>query len=92
MFNRRIKQYGADVPIARQPKHAVEPVKRLAALNEFFGKWVAVKDGEVIAFSDTSRGLAFELQQLRSRNKDSVSGAVMQFVLEPSATVMVGLG
>jgi hypothetical protein len=83
-----VERYGAEMPIARQPSEPMKPVQRAQGLDEFVGKWVAVRNGTVIAVSTTSRGLAFELKKLGS----SAAGAVMRYVAEPSNSVMVGLG
>ena len=66
----------------------ISPTPRLPALDEFEGMWVAVKDDAVIAAAVTSRGLAYELNQLGDKRR----GAVTKFVSKPSDSVMVGLG
>ncbi len=65
-----------------------EVVRRPSELDEFFGKWVAVKGDSVIAAAESSQALAYELRKLGSR----ASGAVVSYVAEPSSAVMVGLG
>jgi Family of unknown function (DUF5678) len=82
------KGNGADMPLARKPSEPMEPIRRAADLDEFFGKWVAVKDGRIVAVADTSRGLAYELKKLGSAAK----GAVMRYVAPPSTSALVGLG
>jgi hypothetical protein len=61
----------------------------LDVLDQWVGKWVAIKDDKVIAVSDTSRGLAYELHKLGPR----AAGAVTEFV-RPSQddTYAVGAG
>lgn len=48
----------------------------LDALDEWVGHWVAVKDGEVIAASETSADLAYRLKTMGSR----AEGAVTEYV------------
>lgn len=67
---------------------AAQPVPRPAELDHFIGKWVAVKDGQVIAVAETSRGLVYEVHKLGS----SAKGAVAQYVPPPKAGYMVGVG
>lgn len=71
--------------IARKhPK--VEPIPHDAGLSAHMGKWVAVKNGHVVAVAATSSALA---QELRSRG---IRRAVSQLVTEPSEGLRVGLG
>jgi hypothetical protein len=74
--------------IARAGGGRVESVRRPADLDNFVGKWVAVKDGRVIAAAETSRALVYEVHKLGAKGK----GAVVQFVLPPSKSLMVGVG
>ena len=76
------------MPVARQPSGPMEPTRRPAGLDEFLGKWVAMKNGRVVAAADSSRELAYALNKLGS----SAEGSVMRYVAEPSNSVMVGLG
>ena len=64
----------------------MEPIPRDANLSSHVGKWVAVKDGRVVAVAATSTALAYEL-----RNR-GITRAVSQFVTEPSEGLRVGLG
>ncbi len=57
-------------------------------LHEFVGKWVAVKNGAVIAVADTSRALVHGLHKLGSNGR----GAVAQFVALDTGAAMVGVG
>lgn len=82
------ERYGVVMPAARQPFEPIEPTRRAAGLDEFLGKWVAVKNGNVLAAADTSRELAYALNKLGS----NAAGSVMRYVAEPSSSVMVGLG
>jgi hypothetical protein len=74
--------------IARDGGGRVETVRRLADLDNFVGKWVAVKDGRVIAAAETSRALVYEVHKLGAKGR----GAVVQFVPPPSKSLMVGVG
>lgn len=74
--------------IARGGAEHLEPVRRLPDLDDFVGKWVAVKGGHIIAAADTSRALVYEVHKLGAKGK----GAVVQFVPPPSDSLMVGVG
>ena len=62
---------------------------RLEDLDKFVGRWVAVKDGRVIADANSSQGLVIELRKL---DEPLRKGAVAQFVPKPSKSFMVGVG
>lgn len=81
-------RYRREMGIARGGAEHLEPVRRLPDLDNFVGKWVAVKDGRVIAAADTSRALVYEVHKLGAKGK----GAVVQFVPPPSKSLMVGVG
>lgn len=68
--------YTSPVPISRTPNHRLRPVPQLAELERFVGLWVAIKGGKVIAASESSGSLAFELQRMGSR----AEGAVTEYV------------
>jgi hypothetical protein len=57
-------------------------------LDEFVGKWVAVKDGRVVACANNARELVPMLHELGERGR----GAVAQYVPYPSEAVMIGVG
>lgn len=82
-----IPRYGVTVPLAPSSE-PVEPVRHLEDLDNWIGKWVAVKDKKVIAASDSSRGLVYELHKLGP----AARGATTQFVPPPSSSFMVGVG
>lgn len=73
------------MPIARSHP-PVEPERHLDALDEFEGKWVAVKDGRVVAAADTSSDLAYRLH-----DRD-IRGAVSRYVPRSSDSERVGIG
>lgn len=64
----------------------MEPLPYDASLSAHVGKWVAVKEGRIVAVAATSSALAYEL-----RNR-GIGRAVSQFVTEPSEGLRVGLG
>lgn len=66
----------------------VEPIPRPPELDDFVGKWVAIKDGHVVAVAESSRALVYEVHKLGDRGR----GAVVQFVAPPSTSFMVGVG
>ena len=68
--------YGGNVPISRTPGRRLKPVPRLPELDRFVGHWVAIKDGKVIAASESSQDLAYELHKLGPR----AEGAVTEYV------------
>lgn len=71
--------------IARKhPK--LQPIPHDATLSAHVGKWVAVKEGHVVAVAATSSAMA---EDLRSRG---IKRAVSQLVTEPSDGLRVGLG
>lgn len=82
---RRRRGQGVAMGISRS-RPPMRPVPHLPELDEFRGKWVAVKNGEVIAVASSSKDLAYEL---RWRN---IQGAVAQYVAEPEEGLRVGLG
>lgn len=69
-------RYCDDVPIGRTPSGRIKPVPYLAELDRWVGHWVAIKDGHVIAASETSADLTYQLRNLGSRG----CGAVTEFV------------
>lgn len=81
--------YGGVVPISRQPAHRLKPVPRLPELDAYFGMWVAVKDGKVIAADETSRGLAFRLHEMDDVGR---RGAVIEYVRPSTDGYVVGAG
>lgn len=66
----------------------VEPERRLAVLDDWQGKWVAVKDGKVVAAAHNSRDLVPELRKLGAAGR----GAVAQYVTPKSDTIVIGVG
>jgi hypothetical protein len=55
---------------------------------EFAGKWVAVKDGEIIACATNARGLVPQLHELGDRGH----AAVAQHVPHYSEAIIIGVG
>lgn len=55
---------------------------------EFAGKWVAVKDGKIIACANNARDLVPQLHEMGA----SAHGAVAQYVPYPSDAIMIGVG
>jgi hypothetical protein len=66
----------------------MEPERRLGALDQWVGCWVAVKDGRVVAAAHNSRDLVPELRKLGSE----AEGAVAQYVTPHSDAIMIGVG
>ncbi len=78
--------YGRGMRRRRAP--VVEREQRPADLADWAGKWVAVKDGRVIAAAHSSRELVPQVRALGLAGE----GAVAQFVPPPSETVVIGVG
>ena len=55
---------------------------------EFAGKWVAVKDGQIIACANNARELVPRLHEMGSK----AEGAVAQYVPFHSDAIMIGVG
>lgn len=68
------------------PTWAPEP--RPTELEEFVGRWVAVKNGKVVAAAFNARELVPQIHALG----EAGSGAVAQFVPLPSDSIMIGVG
>jgi Family of unknown function (DUF5678) len=68
----------------------MEPERRLPELDNYFGLWVAVKDGKVIAAASTSLELVDALHKLRPVGAGR--GAVAQYVSEPTDQIVIGVG
>jgi hypothetical protein len=66
----------------------MRPLPYLRELDRFVGKWVAVKDGHVVAFALSSTQLALRLRELGPDGR----GAVMQFVKPEADSFVVGVG
>lgn len=66
----------------------MEPVKRSALLRGYVGKWVAVKEGRVVASAET----AGELVKLVKALGEEGQGAIAEYVSPPSSILMVGVG
>lgn len=81
------ERYRRGMGIARS-NPPVEPVPRPPELDNFVGKWVAIKEGRVVAAADSSRALVDEVHKLGEHGL----GAVVQFVAPPSTSFMVGVG
>jgi hypothetical protein len=58
-------------------------------LDQWAGHWVAIKDGKVIAASESSRDLVYQLRKLGSR----ASGAATEYVRpDRDDAYVVGVG
>lgn len=79
--------YPAGMGIAR--RGAPEPAVPPADLSRYYGLWVAVLRGEVVAAADTPKALVHEMSKL-----DAVArrDAVMQKAHPPSGAVVIGMG
>jgi hypothetical protein len=66
----------------------MQPIPYLNELTRYVGKWVAVKDGHVIAFADTSTEVARRLRELGEASR----GAVLQYVQPEVNAYVVGVG
>lgn len=66
----------------------VEPERRLPALDQWVGCWVAVKDGEVVAAAHSSRDLVRQLAEKGPAFND----AIAQYVPQPSDEIVIGVG
>jgi hypothetical protein len=66
----------------------LKPVERLAELDDYVGKWVAVKAGRVVASADTAPELVRRVKALGPDADD----AVAEYVAPPSTSWMVGVG
>lgn len=66
----------------------IRPAKRPAALDEYAGQWVALKDGRVIAHSPDPRTVVHEMRRMGR----AAEGAVLQRASKPTDSLAVGLG
>lgn len=67
-----------------------EPVELAGSLRGFEGRWVAVKDGEVVAAAETMDRLILTLQE--SQRGESVRNATILRVPAEHEAELVGLG
>ena len=76
--------------IGNRPHRANEfaAVKRPPELDQYVGRWVAIKDGQVVASAASSVELVDEVRALGEDGED----AVAEFVSPPSDSWMVGVG
>lgn len=75
------------MPVGRSPSAPIQPVRHLPELDRYIGKWVAVKDGHVLTYADSSTELAVRLRQ-----RGDSRGAVVQFVQPEVDAYVVGVG
>jgi hypothetical protein len=68
----------------------MEPERRLPELDRWVGLWVAVKGGKVVAAAPTSLELVDALHKLQPVGAGS--GAVAQYVPQPTDDIMIGVG
>ena len=78
--------YASDMPVGRRPIKRIEPLRRLAELDHYEGRWVAVKEGRVVLDAPNSSALAKSLRQA------GIHGATAMFVSPSSEGYRVGLG
>lgn len=74
--------------MARTNSPHIEPVRRLAELDQYAGLWVAVKDGKVIASAQNSRELVPMIREIGAAGE----GAVASFVPHRSEEIVIGVG
>jgi len=65
-----------------------KPERLPPSLKGWEGKWVAIKDGEVIAAAHNARELVPKLHELGPEGE----GAVARYVPPPSDTIVIGVG
>lgn len=75
-------------PIRRYAGGFSAPVRRPSELDDYVGKWVGVKNGEVVASADSSS----ELAELIIGLGDEADGSVIEYVAPPTDTWVVGVG
>jgi hypothetical protein len=80
-------RYGPDMGIARSSRH-IDPVRRLAVLDEYAGEWVAIKDDNVIAHSSDPREVVRQMRRLGA----AAQGAVLQRASVATEALAVGMG
>jgi len=83
VVKRLFRRYAGFMGVGRRPQREVRPLVHLDELEAFEGRWVAVKDGHVVADAASSESLARTL-----REKGELRGAVMQFV-QPQAQAFI---
>lgn len=88
LFQKIFPRYARRMAIHRRPSEPMRPLPYLRELDRYVGKWVAVKDGHVVTFADTSTELALRLRELGADGR----GAVMQFVRPEADSYIVGVG
>jgi hypothetical protein len=81
------RTYGDPMTIARRGQR-MEPERRPALMDDYAGQWVAIRDGQVIAHSVSSRDV---VRQLRAMGP-AAKGAVLQRAATESEALSVGLG
>lgn len=82
-------EYPGRVALAKSAGRSVPPVPHMEELDRWTGQGVAVKDGKVIAASESSRDLAYQLRKLGSR----ASGAAAEYVRpDRDEAYVVGVG
>lgn len=84
----RRSRYRDDMAQPSSGPDPVTPERRLPALDQWMGMWVAVKDGKVIAAAHNSRDLVPKLQEMGEAGR----GAVAQYVPYPSDSIVIGVG
>jgi len=86
-LSRKRRRYAALVPIGRRPTQKVWVVRHQPELDRYVGKWVAIRDGHVVTFADSSAELADRLRKIRDGGS-----AVMRYVAPEAHAYIVGVG
>lgn len=66
-----------------------QPAEPPADLARFYGLWVAVRDGKVLAAAETPKQLVYEMSKLSPSDRRE---AVMQKAHPPTGAVVIGMG
>jgi len=83
----RLRPYLGGMGVARRGQR-VDPIPRAQALDKHAGEWVAIKDGQVIAHSPSSREVVRQMRGLGT----AAEGAILQRAATPTEALAVGLG
>ncbi len=66
-----------------------EPAVPAPDLSPYYGQWVAVRAGQVVAAADTPQQLVYAMSKLSDADRRE---AVMQKAHPPSGAVVIGMG
>jgi Family of unknown function (DUF5678) len=87
VVKRIFRRYAGLMSVGRRPQREVRPLVHLTELDRYEGRWVAVREGHVVADADSSASLARAL-----REAGELRGTVMQFVQPEAQAFIVGVG